>query len=74
MRAAVLGLLGPNLLPEEALFFTRVNPWGFILFARNVENPAQLSRLTADLRACVGRNAPIFVDHRGTRPDPKGPP
>ena len=67
MRAAVLGLLGPNLLPEEALFFARVNPWGFILFARNVENPAQLSRLTADLRACVGRNAPIFVDQEGGR-------
>lgn len=67
MRAAVLGLLGPNLLPEEAAFFARVNPWGFILFARNVENPAQLSRLTADLRACVGRNAPVFVDQEGGR-------
>lgn len=67
MRAAILGLLGPNLSPHEAAFFARVNPWGFILFARNVEDPAQLRRLTADLRACVGRDAPVFVDQEGGR-------
>ena len=67
MRAAVLGLLGPNLTQGEATFFARVNPWGFILFARNVESPAQLRRLTADLRACVGRDAPVFVDQEGGR-------
>ena len=67
MKAAVLGLLGPDLSPAEARFFRAVNPWGFILFARNVTDPAQLRRLTADLRASVGRDAPIFVDQEGGR-------
>lgn len=67
MTAAILGLQGPVLLADEAAFFRDANPWGFVLFARNVENPAQLSRLTADLRAAVGRDAPIFVDQEGGR-------
>jgi beta-N-acetylhexosaminidase len=67
MKAAVLGLSGPNLTADEAAFFARTNPWGFILFARNVDNPAQVRALTADLRACVGRDAPIFVDQEGGR-------
>jgi beta-N-acetylhexosaminidase len=52
---------------DEAAFFRAANPWGFILFARNVEDPAQLRSLTADLREAVGRNAPIFIDQEGGR-------
>ncbi|QCO56826.1 glycoside hydrolase family 3 protein (plasmid) [Pseudorhodobacter turbinis] len=66
-RAAVLGCSGTTLLPEEAAFFRAVNPWGFILFARNVADPAQLRRLTAELRECVGRDAPVLVDQEGGR-------
>ncbi len=68
MRAVIFGCSGPVLLPQEAEFFRAVNPLGFILFARNVENPAQLRKLTADLRACVGRDdAPILIDQEGGR-------
>ena len=65
--AAILGCLGPVLSASEASFFRDADPWGFILFARNVEDPAQLRRLTGDLRAAVGRDAPIFVDQEGGR-------
>lgn len=65
--ATILGCLGPSLTPEEAAFFRAANPWGFILFARNVEDPAQLRRLTSDLRDSVGRDAPILVDQEGGR-------
>lgn len=65
--AAILGLDGPALLPDEAAFFRDANPWGFVLFARNIEDPVQLSRLTSDLRAAVGRDAPIFIDQEGGR-------
>ena len=51
--AACFGCAGPVLLPEERTFFRDADPFGFILFARNIENPAQVSRLTADLRAAV---------------------
>jgi hypothetical protein len=48
--AAIFGCAGPRLLPEERAFFRDADPFGFILFARNVEDPDQLRRLTGDLR------------------------
>jgi beta-N-acetylhexosaminidase len=65
--AAIFGCAGPVLLPEERAFFREADPFGFILFARNVEDPAQLRRLTADLRTAVGREAPVLVDQEGGR-------
>jgi beta-N-acetylhexosaminidase len=65
--AYILGCSGPRLLPEERAFFATAQPWGFILFARNVEDPAQLRRLTDDLRDSVGRDAPILIDQEGGR-------
>lgn len=67
LTAAILGVQGPELLPDEKAFFREADPWGFVLFARNVEDPDQLRRLTAALRETVGRDAPIFVDQEGGR-------
>jgi beta-N-acetylhexosaminidase len=66
-RAAILGCSGPELGAGERRFFAEAEPWGFILFARNVEDPGQLRRLTGDLRASVGRDAPILIDQEGGR-------
>jgi beta-N-acetylhexosaminidase len=65
--ATILGCLGPGLDRATAGFFRDADPWGFILFARNVESPDQLRRLTGDLRAAVGRDAPILIDQEGGR-------
>lgn len=65
--AAIFGCAGPVLLAEERAFFRDCDPFGFILFARNVETPGQLRRLTADLRDAVGREAPVLVDQEGGR-------
>lgn len=65
--AAIFGCDGPRLGADEAAFHREADPFGFILFARNVENPDQLRRLTGDLRSTVGRDAPIFVDQEGGR-------
>jgi beta-N-acetylhexosaminidase len=65
--ATILGVEGLSLGADEAAFLRDADPWGFILFARNVESPAQLRRLTADLRAAVGRDAPVFTDQEGGR-------
>lgn len=65
--ATIFGCAGPKLLAEERAFFRDADPFGFILFARNVEDPSQLRRLTADLREAVGRDAPILVDQEGGR-------
>lgn len=65
--ATILGAAGPTLGADEAAFFRDADPWGFILFGRNVETPDQLRRLTADLRDAVGRDAPVLVDQEGGR-------
>jgi beta-N-acetylhexosaminidase len=65
--AAIFGCLGPGLSPDERGFFRDADPFGFILFARNVETPDQLYRLTSDLRAAVGRDALVLVDQEGGR-------
>ncbi|WP_101341713.1 glycoside hydrolase family 3 N-terminal domain-containing protein [Cereibacter azotoformans] len=65
--ATIFGCSGPTLTDAERHFFRQVDPFGFILFARNIENPAQVSALTADLRGSVGRDAPIFIDQEGGR-------
>jgi beta-N-acetylhexosaminidase len=65
--ACIFGCEGPVLGAGERSFFAETSPWGFILFARNVETPDQLRRLTGDLRDAVGREAPVFVDQEGGR-------
>jgi beta-N-acetylhexosaminidase len=65
--AAIFGCDGPELGAAEAAFFRDYNPFGFILFARNIEAPQQLRRLTGALRDAVGHDAPIFVDQEGGR-------
>lgn len=65
--AVIFGCDGPVLLPEEAAFFADIRPFGFILFARNIVDPQQLTQLTSDLRTAVGYNAPILIDQEGGR-------
>lgn len=65
--AAIFGCEGLELGREEAAFFRDFDPAGFILFARNVDNPDQLRRLTSALREAVGGDAPILIDQEGGR-------
>lgn len=74
-RACILGLAGPSLTTREAAFFRDVQPWGFILFGRNIQTPEQVRDLTAALRNSVGRpDAPILIDQEGGRVQRLGPP
>ncbi len=66
-RAVILGCAGPELGADERRFLAAADPWGFILFARNVADPAGLRRLTAALRDAVGRDAPVMIDQEGGR-------
>jgi len=66
-RAAIIGLAGPALTAEELALFRATPPLGAILFARNIDHPAQLRALTAQLRELLGTAAPILVDQEGGR-------
>jgi beta-N-acetylhexosaminidase len=74
-RAVVFGLAGPSPTPDEKRFFRETDPLGFILFARNVENPDQVRALVASLRDTVGRaDAPVLIDQEGGRVQRLKPP
>lgn len=65
--AAIYGCAGLTLSDAETAFFRDAQPWGFIIFARNIESPAQVAALTAEFRAVVGWNAPVLIDQEGGR-------
>lgn len=67
ISAVIFGVAGPKLTAAEKVFFRDVNPWGFILFSRNIERPEQVRRLCAELRSVVGRDCLIFIDQEGGR-------
>jgi len=74
-KAFIAGLKGLELNSQERAFFATENPWGFILFARNIDTPQQVEELCASLRDCVGRpNAPILIDQEGGRVQRLKPP
>ena len=73
-KALITDAAGLVLSADERAFFRDADPWGFIIFRRNVETPDQLRALTESMRESVGRNAPILVDQEGGRVQRLGPP
>ena len=73
-RAFITGLSGVTLTSDERAFLRETQPWGLILFKRNIESPAQVFELTKDFRSVVGWNAPILIDQEGGRVQRLGPP
>jgi beta-N-acetylhexosaminidase len=68
IRACILGCSGTSLTAQERALFSEAQPFGFILFARNIESPEQVRTLVLELRATVGRtDAPVLVDQEGGR-------
>jgi beta-N-acetylhexosaminidase len=65
---AIFGCSGTELTAEERDFFRDVRPWGFILFGRNIGDPAQIRSLVSALRETVGdASAPVLIDQEGGR-------
>jgi beta-N-acetylhexosaminidase len=74
MRAFITGLAGPALTAEERQFLKEAEPWGLIVFGRNVTSPEGLRRLVGEFRGAVGRHAPVLIDQEGGRVQRLGPP
>jgi beta-N-acetylhexosaminidase len=73
-RAFITGLAGTTISPDERAFVRAADPWGLILFKRNVADPAQVGALTEEFRAICGRDTPVLVDQEGGRVQRLGPP
>ncbi|MEO1317591.1 MAG: beta-N-acetylhexosaminidase [Pseudomonadota bacterium] len=65
--AFITGLAGLQLSADERRFLAEAQPWGLILFARNVETPRQVAALVDDARSALGREAPVLIDQEGGR-------
>ena len=74
-RAFITGLEGLTVSATERVFLREADPWGLILFKRNVENARQVADLVADFRAILGRpDAPVLIDQEGGRVQRLQPP
>ncbi|VAW17432.1 beta-N-acetylglucosaminidase [hydrothermal vent metagenome] len=75
MRAFICGVSGLVLDAGERIFLSAAQPWGVILFARNIETPSQVIALVGEIRAALGRDgAPIVIDQEGGRVQRLRPP
>lgn len=72
--ACILGVEGQRLTARERDLFGRVRPFGFILFARNLDSKDQIRVLCTQLREAAGHQAPILLDQEGGRVQRLRPP
>ncbi len=63
---AIYGCAGLELSAQERDFFRQTQPWGFILFARNISDSVQIKVLIEQLREVVS-DVPILIDQEGGR-------
>ena len=74
-RAFITGVSGTELSAAEREFIRAQRPWGFILFKRNIDTPAQVTQLVSELRKEAGQpDAPVLIDQEGGRVQRLGPP
>ncbi len=74
-RAFITGTSGLTLNDAEREFIRAERPWGFILFKRNIESPAQVAALVRELRSAAGvADVPVLIDQEGGRVQRLGPP
>src|SRR5476651_1837864 len=73
-RAFITGLSGLNVSADERAFLKEAQPWGLIIFKRNVNTPQQVAELSNSFRDAVSWAAPVLVDQEGGRVQRLGPP
>jgi beta-N-acetylhexosaminidase len=75
LSAFIAGLADAQLGGREAAVLREARPCGVILFARNIESPEQVRRLTGDVRAAIGADdLLVLIDQEGGRVQRLRPP
>ena len=66
--AATLSCQSTKLTEQEKVIFSKTNPVGVTLFARNIETPSQTKELIKEIKETIGReNILIALDQEGGR-------
>ena len=67
-KAFIVGLKSHKLSNNEKIFLKKHNPWGIILFSRNIKSINQTKTLTDDIKKIFkDKNYPILIDQEGGR-------
>ena len=67
-KCFIIGIKGKKLRKQELIFLKKYNPWGIILFSRNLQNIKQIKNLTSDIKKIFkDKNYPIMIDQEGGR-------
>src|SRR4051812_42142595 len=74
VRAFIIGVAGLSLSADERAFLRAAEPWGLILFKRNVSSPEQVADLVQSFRDLLGWHAPVLIDQEGGRVQRLAPP
>ncbi len=75
IKSFICGVSGTALTAEEREFLAAEKPYGVILFARNVESPAQVRALCAEIKTALNHPfVEILVDQEGGRVQRLRPP
>jgi beta-N-acetylhexosaminidase len=75
ISAFLTGLSGTSLTADERAFLREAEPWGLILFKRNIRDNEQVTKAVSEFRSQIGRaDCPVLVDQEGGRVQRLGPP
>lgn len=67
-KNVIVGCASTRLTDNEKALFRELQPWGLIVFARNLENASQIKSLVDDMRVATNRdNVMVFIDQEGGR-------
>lgn len=67
VSASIIGLSGLSLTNKDIFYLQRINPYGVILFDRNILDKLQLSRLITSIKSLLNRDVSILIDQEGGR-------
>ncbi len=67
-KAIIISIKGYKLSKKEKLLISNENPWGLILFKRNIKSIKQIQQLTSEIRKHArDKKLPIFLDEEGKK-------
>ena len=67
-KAFIVGLKSSTLSSREIIFLKKYNPWGVILFSRNIKSIDQAKKLTDKIKKIFkDKKYPILIDQEGGR-------
>ena len=61
----VLGVSSSSLSQSEVSVLNEINPYGLILFTRNIDNKLQLKKLINEIKEKVREDIHILIDQEG---------